>query len=58
MQSFAQPQNINNNQRTEVVINGGVNVNSSASTITGTTQDAVNGLKTSMSGLQFNTGLV
>lgn len=58
MQNLAQPQNINNNQRTEVVINGGVNVHSSASTITGTTQDAVNGLKTSMSGLQFNTGLV
>ena len=58
MQNLAQPQNINNNQRTEVVINGGVNVNSSASTITGTTQDAVNGLNTSMSGLQFNTGLV
>lgn len=58
MQNLAQPQSINNNQRTEVVINGGVNVHSSASTITGTTQDAVNGLKTSMSGLQFNTGLV
>lgn len=58
MQNLAQPQSINNNQRTEVVINGGVNVNSSASTITGTTQDAANGIKTSMSGLQFNTGLV
>lgn len=58
MQNLAQPQSINNNQRTEVVINGGVNVHSSASTITGTTQDAANGIKTSMSGLQFNTGLV
>ncbi|MDP0368845.1 peptidoglycan-binding protein LysM [Glaesserella parasuis] len=58
MQNLAQPQSINNNQRTEVVINGGVNVHSSASTITGTTQDAANGIKTSMSGLQFNTGFV
>lgn len=58
MQNLAQPQSINNNQRTEVVINGGINVHSSASTITGTTQDAANGIKTSMSGLQFNTGLV
>ncbi len=29
MQNLAQPQNINNNQRKEIVSNGGVNVHSS-----------------------------
>ncbi|MFY1028180.1 peptidoglycan-binding protein LysM [Actinobacillus seminis] len=58
IQNFAQPHNINNNQRTEVVINGGVNVNSGSSTIAGTAQDAVTGIKTSLTALQFNTGLV
>lgn len=57
MMSYAQPQNITNNQRTEVVINGGVNVQSSASTIAGTTADAALGIQQRFNVFAYNNGV-
>lgn len=57
MMSYAQPQNITNNQRTEVVINGGVNVQSSANTIAGTTADAALGIQQRFNVFAYNNGV-
>lgn len=57
MMSYAQPQNITNNQRTEVVINGGVNVQSSANTIAGTTADAALGIQQRFNVFAYNNGI-
>lgn len=57
MLNMAQPHNINNNQQTEVVINGGVTVNSSSSTINGTAGDFVAGVHDRINQVQFNNGV-
>ncbi|MGV7078494.1 peptidoglycan-binding protein LysM [Testudinibacter sp. P80/BLE/0925] len=57
MLNVAQPHNINNNQRTEVVINGGVNVNSSSPTISGAAGDFVMGMSNRINQVQYNNGL-
>ncbi|AHG75442.1 LysM domain protein [Mannheimia varigena USDA-ARS-USMARC-1296] len=57
MQSLSQPQNINNNQKTEVAFNGGIHINSTAGTLGGTAQDFVNGVQNRVNVMQFNTGL-
>lgn len=56
MQNLAQPQNINNNQKTEVAFNGGIHINSNAGTLGGTAQDFVNGVQNRVNVMQFNTG--
>ncbi|OOF63844.1 PepSY domain-containing protein [Rodentibacter sp. Ppn85] len=53
----AQTKNINHNNKIDVVVNGGVNVQSSASTITGTTTDAMIGLNQGLNIMSFNNGL-
>lgn len=57
MQNLAQPQNINNNQKTEVAFNGGIHINSTAGTLSGTALDLVNGVQNRVNVMQFNTGL-
>ncbi|MDW0656982.1 peptidoglycan-binding protein LysM [Mannheimia haemolytica] len=57
MQNLAQPQNISNNQKTEVAFNGGIHINSTAGTLGGTAQDFVNGVQNRVNVMQFNTGL-
>ena len=51
-----QPRQVTNNRNTEVVINGGVNVKSTADTISGTVKDAVSGIHDRIS--QFNLGMM
>lgn len=53
----AQTKNINHNNKTDIVINGGVNVQSSASTITGVASDAMAGLQQGLNIMSFNNGL-
>lgn len=57
MQNLSQPQNINNNQKTEVAFNGGIHINSSAGTLGGTAQDFMNETRNRVNVMQFNTGL-
>ncbi|TCJ96142.1 transglycosylase-like protein with SLT domain [Volucribacter psittacicida] len=54
---YSGPQNIQHNRHTEVVINGGLNVQSSASTISGTSKDAVNAIQQHIDVMAFNNGL-
>lgn len=53
----AQTKNINHNNKIDVVVNGGVNVQSSASTITGVASDAMIGLNQGLNIMSFNNGL-
>ena len=58
MQNIAQGQNIVNNSKTEVALNGDIIVNSSASTITGTTGDAATAFKERFAALnRYNYGV-
>lgn len=57
MMNYAQPHTVNNNPKTDIVINGGVNVQSSASTIAGTASDAMIGLQQGVNIMSFNNGL-
>ena len=56
MINLAQPQPINNN-KVDMVFNGGIHVTSSASTLGGSAKDLTNGIETSIKGMQFNYGL-
>ena len=47
-----------NNAKTEVVVNGGINVQSSASTIAGTMNDAVDSIASRVNVFHFNNGFV
>lgn len=51
------PQNVTNNAKTEVVVNGGINVQSSSSTITGTMNDGVSALEQRFNVMHFNYGV-
>lgn len=58
MQKLAQPQSISNNRKTEVVFNGGININSSANTLSGTAGDFVKGVNNhGASAFQFVNGV-
>lgn len=57
MQSVAQSQNITNTPKAEVVVNGGIHVQSSASTISGTVSDATDAIASRAGTMLFNYGV-
>ncbi|MGX2974498.1 peptidoglycan-binding protein LysM [Ursidibacter arcticus] len=58
MQNLAQPQSVSNNSKTEVAFNGGIHINSTANTLSGTAGDFVKGVNNhGASAFQFVNGV-